>query len=592
MEFRVLGPLEVSADGRPLPLGGPKQRAILALLVLSANEIVARERLIDDVWGDEPPAEVDATIRVYVARLRKLLAAGDGDAPTLEAYRNGYVLRIAPETVDLKRFEDLLASGAEALAAGRAAQASAELKEALGLWRGPALVDLSGETWVRREAARLEDRRLRALEERIDADLALGLHAEVVAELESLVAANPARERFVEQLMLALYRCGRQQAALQAYTDVRRRLREEFGLEPSRALRELERRILVQDVTLDAAAAAIAEPASVRPRRRRRALVAAAATVAVAAGAVAAAALRDRAASPVALEGNSVVVIDPQTNAVVEEVPVGGRPSGIALGFASVWVGNVDDKTLLRIDPDTREVVETIGLGAEPRAIAVGGGSVWVLSRAANAIFEVDPVSNDVVASIELLAPNSLAVVLQIAFGRGAVWVTSSPPPGTLFRIDPKTHSPVVHLRNVSSITSSGRALWGVVGWQMDRVRRLDPPGETIRFERLGSVSGLGGVVANDRAVWTGTGLGHAGDATLWRIDPDLSRVTASIPLRHPIGSIDLGERAMWIVTRDRYVLRVDPEAGRVVKTIALGLYGTGTIAAGEGAIWVATLER
>jgi hypothetical protein len=126
----------------------------------------------------------------------------------------------------------------------------------------------------------------------------------------------------------------------------------------------------------------------------------------------------------------------------------------------------------------------------------------------------------------------------------------------------------------------------------MDRIRRIDPPGETNRFERLGSVSALGPVVADDHAIWTGPGPHEAGDATLWRIDPDLSRVTASIPLRHPIGSIDLGERAMWVLTRDRYVLRVDPEAGRVVKTIALGLYGTGTIAAGEGAVWVATLER
>ena len=241
MEFRVLGPLEVRVDGGPLPLGGEKQRALLALLVLNANRVVSRERLIDELWGDDPPETAVQTVQVYVSRLRKLFPAG-----TLLTRRRATCWRPSPEAIDLQRFERLVADARGA----DAERASRLLREALALWRGPALGEFGEEPFAQAEAGRLEDLRLAALEERIEADLSLGRHADLVGELETLVAANPHRERLRGQLMLALYRAGRQAEALEAYRDARAAL-DELGIEPSSALRGLEKAILVQDAALD-----------------------------------------------------------------------------------------------------------------------------------------------------------------------------------------------------------------------------------------------------------------------------------------------------------------------------------------------------
>lgn len=592
MEFRVLGPLEVSAAGQSLPLGGPKQRAILALLVLRANTVVPRERLIDDVWGEEPPAEVDASLRVYVARLRKILAAGNGAAPSLESFRSGYLLRVAPDTIDLNRFESLLTSGEEALAAGRAAEASAKLSEALGLWRGPALVDLAEEDWVQRETMRLEQLRLRALAERIEADLATGRHVEIVAELEALVGSDPSRERFVGQLMLALYRSGRQPEALQAYAETRRALHEGFGLDPTRGLRDLERRILVQDPELDVAIPeAVPQPTS---RRRRAAGVSLAVGLVgvLVAGAALLGGSDERTAAPpkpLALSGNSVVAIDP-SGAVTGEVALGGRPSGIAVGGGSVWVGNRDDETLLRIDPRTRTVVRTIGLSIVPSGIAVGAGSVWVVSEAGDAVMQVDIGTSDVIAKIELRGTRGNCCKPQIAFARGAVWVSYW---RVLARIDPSAQKAVLTpFRELVSIASTANALWAIVGTEGNRLQRLEPLGEPIRLDALGATRdvGTGGIAVTDRAVW----LAWEGGG-LARIDADTNRVTASLSQGRRIGGVAAGAGALWIVARDGTVVRADPRTGRVVRTISLGVYAPyshDTIAVGAGALWVTALQR
>ena len=239
MEYRVLGPLEVLGEDGPLPLGGAKQRALLALLLLNANRVVARERLIDELWPDDPPETAVTTVQVYVSRLRKLLPEG-----TLLTRAPGYLLRVDPDTVDLGEFEALLAEarGAEPV------RASEFLRDALALWRGRALAEF-GEPFAQVEGSRLEDLRLSALEERIDADLALGREFDLIGELEALIAGQPHRERLRGQLMLALYRAGRQADALAAYRDARTAL-DELGIEPSEGLRRLEQQILTQDATL------------------------------------------------------------------------------------------------------------------------------------------------------------------------------------------------------------------------------------------------------------------------------------------------------------------------------------------------------
>ncbi len=258
MEFRILGPLEVWDDDREVSLGGPKPRALLAGLLLHPNEVVPADRLIDDLWGEVSPDDAAAALRVNVSRLRKALPE---DVLTTRA--PGYLIRVEPDELDLHRFERLVDEGRSLLARGLAADASGRLHDALSLWRGPALGDFAYETFAQAAIARLEEIRLAAVELRIDADLALGRHDELVAELEALVAEHPFRERLRRYLMTALYRSGRQAEALDAYQDARRALVDELGIDPSPALQELERAILRQDPWLGLEATG---PADVRER--------------------------------------------------------------------------------------------------------------------------------------------------------------------------------------------------------------------------------------------------------------------------------------------------------------------------------------
>jgi DNA-binding SARP family transcriptional activator len=251
MEFRLLGPLEAGEVGGPAELGGTKQRALLAMLLLHANEVVSTERLIDGLWEEAPPRAIKA-VQVYVSRLRKALGG-----TALTSRPPGYMLQVASEQLDLARFRHLREE-----ARMDKASAAERLRQALALWRGPALDEFGVEPFARAERIRLEEERLEALEERIDAELGLGLHAALVGELEALVAAQPLRERLRGQLMLALYRCGRQADALATYRAGRRRLVEELGIEPSRALQQLERAILNQHVSLELVSAEVPAEAS------------------------------------------------------------------------------------------------------------------------------------------------------------------------------------------------------------------------------------------------------------------------------------------------------------------------------------------
>jgi len=266
MEFRILGPLEAWNGGGEVPLGGHKPRALLAALLLHANEVVPADRLIDELWGEDSPERAAAALRVNVSRLRKALPRD-----VLTTRSPGYLVRIEPDSLDLHRFERLVEEGRSLLARGLAADASERLRDALSLWKGPALADFAYESFAQGAIARLEEIRLAAVELRIDADLALGRHDELVGELEALVAEQPLRERLRRCLMTALYRCGRQADALDAYKNGRRALVDELGIEPSSALQELERAILRQDPSLDVEATA---PAAVREGVERSILVA------------------------------------------------------------------------------------------------------------------------------------------------------------------------------------------------------------------------------------------------------------------------------------------------------------------------------
>src|SRR6476661_3252656 len=281
MEFRILGPLEVLEDGRPLALGRLKERIVLAVLLLHANEFVSRERLIDDLWGASPPATARKAVNVYISKLRMTLSR-DGHDPIATA-DGGYRLVVEPGLIDADRMRGLVAKARERMAVGETAGASLLLQQALAFWRGPTLAGLVLESFGRDEAAQLDELRLTVLMDRIDCDLAEGRHEDVLGELQVLVREHPLRERLRAQQMLALYRADRQADALDAYQQARHDLMDELGIEPSEALQRLQQAILRHDPTLEvptgtaaadgAAPAAVAVeggavPALRRPRRR------------------------------------------------------------------------------------------------------------------------------------------------------------------------------------------------------------------------------------------------------------------------------------------------------------------------------------
>jgi DNA-binding SARP family transcriptional activator len=242
MQARILGSFQLEEGGRRILLGGARQRAVLVSLLLHANEVVPSEQLLVDLWGEDSPPSAANSLQAAISRLRRALPSG-----RLITRGPGYVLRIFPEELDVSQFEQLVSEGREALTAGAAEQAARTLRQALSLWQGPALADFRYEPFAQAEIVRLEELHLTCLEERIEADLALGLASVLVAELRRLVSEHPVRERLRGQLMLALYRDGRQAEALEAYREFRNVLRDELGLDPSPQLRELETAILRHD---------------------------------------------------------------------------------------------------------------------------------------------------------------------------------------------------------------------------------------------------------------------------------------------------------------------------------------------------------
>jgi DNA-binding SARP family transcriptional activator/class 3 adenylate cyclase len=252
MDFRILGPLEALEGGAPVSLGGSKRRAVLALLLLHANETLSTDRLIEELWAERPPAAAAKSVQVHISRLRRALAGGAGAGDILVTREHGYQLLVDTERIDARRFERLLADGRAALAAGDPEAALAGLELALSLWRGQPFADLAYEPFVQGEAARLEDLRVAAVEQLAEAKLTVGRHEEVIGQLERLIDDYPYREGLRAQLMLALYRADRQADALQVYQEARKTLVEELGIEPGERLRDLERAVLAQDPALAA----------------------------------------------------------------------------------------------------------------------------------------------------------------------------------------------------------------------------------------------------------------------------------------------------------------------------------------------------
>lgn len=593
MEFRILGPLEVVDGERPVPLGGAKQRALLAALLLRAGEVVSTDRLIDDLWVDGGPPTARQTVQVYVSQLRKAL--GDG---MLQTQGRGYVLDVVPGCLDSERFEELLGRGREALAEARPVEAAELLRAALALWRGPPLSDLAYEPFVQAEIARLDERRIVCLEERIDADLALGRHGDLVGELEGLISAHPLRERFRAQLMLALYRSGRQAEALDVYQVARRTFAEEVGLEPSPLLKDLERKILRQDPELAPPSPAAVSRSSTAGRRRPWLLAAAGALLL--AGGLAVALVQVLGSSETSLESvaaNAVGQIDPAVNAIAAQVPVGAAPGAVAVGEGAVWVLNSDDRTISRIDPETK-AVRTFATGATPTDLTVGGGSVWVgngeptdraqfLGAIIQSVTRFDPVTATPRATIALPQPSiglDPRPYDQLVFARGSLWAINGD--ASIVRIDSSTNRVAATIDGVTALAlaTDGRSVWALTF--ANELVRISPRTNRVTARIAVKASGLEGIAVGGGAVWATSPY----DGTVWRIDVGADVVQRTIPVAPGAHAIAYGAGSVWAANAVRGTLtRIDPGSNRVVASIAIGNTPTAVAVDGTGA-WVSVV--
>jgi DNA-binding SARP family transcriptional activator/ABC-type branched-subunit amino acid transport system substrate-binding protein len=589
MEFRILGPLEVVDDGQRIDLGGPKQRALLLALVIRANEPVSQDTLVDDLWGESPPPSAPKTLQVYVSRLRKALADGS-DRAALETQARGYVLRLAPGCLDSEVFEGLLDEGRRALAHDDPGRAADRLRQALALWRGPPLADVAYESFAQAELARLEELRLTALEERIEADLALGRADALVGELEALVERHPLRERLRGQLMLALYRADRQAQALQVYQQGRQALAAELGLEPSLALQRLERQILEQDPALTARRPR--ERPSLVPApvwRHPRWIVAAGALfLATAVGVVAFRVVGDEPGPRTA----GAVLLAPETGALVDTISLGTAPSNVVVGEGSVWVLDGDDQTVTQIDPETHDVRRVFGTSSRPTDIAAGAGAVWVgnggsddLSDMPRSVSRIDAASGVVVDTIDLPPPpgGNIAGIggfsrQKIAVTREAVWVIN--PDQSISRIDPRTNAVVARVRARAQVIVAGEGdVW--IG-QDGGIAEVDTARNVVsRRIPLGEDT-PSGLAVGAGSVWAADPF----DGSIWRIPRDRPADKRRIPLARWVNVVAFGAGRVWATNEIAdEVYRIDPRtnAARVVAHTA----SPRGVGAGDGGAWV-----
>src|SRR3954451_14547202 len=398
MQYRILGPLVVVSQNRQLPLGPLKDRTVLGVLLLHANEVVSRQRLIEELWGESPPPTAVKAVNGYVWQLRKALG-GNGSCPIVTR-RPGYLIEVESGELDAQQFSVLAGEARARASAAEFEEASAIYSEALSLWRGRALSGIDLESVGRHELERLDEERIVALMDRIDCDLALGRHDDLVGELDVLVAQHPLRERLYAQQMLALYRSGRQADALRAYQQARTSLVDELALEPGPALQRLERGILNHDPSLQTPAGTAhrngvdtpdAPDEQRRPRKTRRGVIGLALGPALSAGLVAAG-LAGREAKRVALTstGSAVLVVDPGTGDVDARIPLSRRPIASASAGQSLWLAG-SDGTVTRVAALGSPKEETVQIGGAIGGIAFGDRSVWVSAQDQGTIVRLDP---------------------------------------------------------------------------------------------------------------------------------------------------------------------------------------------------------
>jgi DNA-binding SARP family transcriptional activator/streptogramin lyase len=563
MEFKILGPLEIVGEDGPITLHRGKEQALLSFMLLHPNEVLPSDRLIDELWDERPPATAPKILQNAVSQLRKAL--GDG---RLETRPPGYVFHLEPDELDLERFERLASEGRH--------------DQALALWRGPPLIELREERFADDARRRLDEKRLGVLEDRIDGDLAAGRGAQLVPELEQLVAEHPLRERLHGQLMRALYASGRQADALEAYRRARRTFDEELGLIPGPELQELERKILQQDPAL---------PRAGRPPRkgnRRRLLLIAVVVGLLVAGAIAAifAATQGDASSLVATS-NSLAVIDPDSNHVKNVLAIGGTPRGVTVGRRYVWAANAADGTVSQVDPKSLSV-HTIGLGAAATDLVEDNGSVWVATGSDNTVVRIDARTGGVLEHIPL-SRDPTASANAIAAGRNKIWGGSG---GEIYKLDPASGALVARGNthgSMNDVQVGGGSVWVANYEYVARVSEVT--GRLTDLTNLGTIAAA--LAVGGGSVWAASTAPQGHGSVVWRLDPTNLRVTQTtffgddVAAGPPTLDLAFGEGALWVASYDDgTVVRINAASGNITNVIHVGGHPSG-IAVGGGKVWV-----
>ena len=598
MELRILGPFEVFDDsGRRVKLPTGRESALLAVLLLRRGEVVSTDALVDALWGEEPPSTAAKAVQGYVSHLRRVLEQSGQDGP-LQTRPPGYLLRIDDSRVDARRFEKLAAEGWRLLD-DDPESALATFEEALGFWRGPALGEFAFAEFAQPEIHRLEELRLETIEGRIEGLLRLGRHEAVVAELQTRVEEHPLRERLRGQLMLALYRSGRQADALDLYRRGRRLLADELGLDPGSELQRLEKAILDQDPALDApqrrptsGRARITgappettpEPA-LRPARRRLRVVGLGVVllaVALGASALAYVLVRDEAPASALVAPPALVVVDPASNRVVASIAVGSRPVTVVGANGSIWVGDAQDGTATEVDSATRKVVKVVGVGSPVVDLAFGTGGVWGATGGFGEVVRIDPELRAITARRGLGDPGDPVVpaVSAIGVGDGRVWVGAF---DGLAEIDP---SSALVMRKVDLGRSSafqvavgGGAVWGAM--LASRAKRVEARSalETAEFY---AGSPVYAVALGGGALWAGGATGQ-----VWKVDPVTGAALLTARAVEDVSAVAPGEDAVWVTSfRKPQLVRLDPVTGDVEATIPIGGPAE-DVAVHDGLVWV-----
>jgi DNA-binding SARP family transcriptional activator/streptogramin lyase len=576
VEFSVLGPLEVRSDGQAIEIGGPKQRALLAVLLLSANRVVSRERLIEELWPDHGAAAAEKTLNVSIARLRTKLAGPDRRDERLVTRAPGYLLRVAPGELDLHEFERLVDAGREALDRDDLHRAASLFQEAESLWRGRPLADLEFEPFARLDVERLEELRLAAVEERIDAELALGRKG-LVPRLEALIAAHPLRERLRAQLMRALYAGARQAEALAVYTDTRKLLLDELGIEPNEELRELERKVLNQDPEMRPQRPATPLPPESKigarpPPARRRAVAVAAVAIACALTVVVTLGRETTTHAAARVKAPAVAFLDAASGRLLAQVP-GDQPGIIRFGEGSIWALQ-QAGTLLQVNARTLKVTRSIPLGdiGGGSDIAVGEGAVWVTEHS-QALLRIDPrygsVSRIPLPQRGLSQPGTPG---GVATGAGSVWVAQGS--SRVLRLDPATGR-VQHrfeIPDANVVAFGDGAAWVSTTADVGHVTKIDARTNAIAATaRLGT--GIPCLVVGGGYVWA------ADDGRLWKLSL-ADDVLHTISAPSGCGGMSYGDHGLWLAAgegRDALVTRIDPQTDRAIR------YRTGHLLVGLG---------